>query len=583
MPNIVFTFTGCHVSVYLFSRWTHWFQHLPFFRNWGTLKSILCNVSGHVRGGEILAIMGPSGSGKSTLLKLLTLALTGGSSLGSIELNGCPLNCTLFQQHCAYVPQHDHLHPFLTCRQAIEFAVDFHMAFSPKKEKKARVDGLLRDLGLEACQHVMCEGLSGGQKRRLSVAIALSKAPAILFLDEPTSGLDSAAAAELVAFLQRVKSQRGVIIICTIHQPSSRVFNEFDSLLLLSAGQVVYFGPTSEAASYFTDAGHQPPTDVSLSEHILDIVNGDFGGEEKRTQVQRLLQQWTVRARIIVPPAIVNEALPRNRNEAGSSAARFVQHCKVHFRRQFLVSVRDPMLYHSRMWINLVACLLFATVYVEARQRNQEQVTNRMFLTAWMISVPTSMGIIAVYCYNQEFGSVRREVKDGMYSVFSYLVVNALLQVPFMVFLSLFALGAGAYGLADFRREGFKDMLFAFSAAMWAFEMIAQTYSVVFSNPLAGMLVFNLTWFTSFLFAGFVVVGESIPWPLRGLLYASPLRWAIAAMVKTEFRGAEFAGANLVIGDGGNGSMAAGFVCDIPPTARQVRLRTPGHDGGVVI
>jgi ABC-type multidrug transport system ATPase subunit len=575
-----FTFTGCYYSVSSYDG--HRGRACYICRN-GIPTYLLSNIDGIIPEGKSVAIMGPSGSGKTTLLNTLTLAPTRGISTGSVVLNGEALTPNLFRQHCAYVPQNDHLFPFLTCRENISFAVDFLMGSLSKGEKNEQVDKLIQDLGLGTCQHVLCgnqfvKGLSGGQKRRLSLASALSKQATVLFLDEPTSGLDAAATAEVVAVLQRIQASRGVTVICTIHQPSSRVFSKFDFVLLLSGGKVVYFGPMSEVADYFHHLGHDAPPGVSLSEFILDLVNSDFGGAEQRAQVESLKQAWTRNARASAsePPA----PLPQGANPPGTRLLRiflerFASDLQVHLRRLSVLSVRDPTLYLSRMVINLVGGVLFAVVYLGARERNQEQVTNRMFLTAWLVSVPSCMGIIAVYCYNQEFQSVRREVRDGMYSAPSYLLARALMQIPFMVLLALSSLSIGAYAIANFRPEGFGRMLAAFSAAMWAFEMIAQAYGVAFGNPLVGMLAFNLTWFTAFLFAGFLVVSESIPWPLRALLYTSPLRWSIAAMVKAEFSGAEFAGARLVESGGGansNGSvsLATAFVCDIPPTARQV-------------
>jgi ABC-type multidrug transport system ATPase subunit len=154
-------------------------------------------------------------------------------------------------------------------------------------ERRQFVDDLLRDLGLESCQHTVCgnqflKGLSGGQKRRLSLAVALTKHPLVLFLDEPTSGLDSAAAVEILSVISKIKASRNIIVVCTIHQPSTRVYNQFDSILLLSAGRTAYFGPPAAATDHFARLGHDMPARVSESEFLLDLVNSDFGGAGKR-------------------------------------------------------------------------------------------------------------------------------------------------------------------------------------------------------------------------------------------------------------------------------------------------------------
>merc|ERR1719335_1193421 len=186
--------------------------------------------------------MGPSGAGKTTLMDLLTLEGAGGNRFGHVDLNGEVMTDTVFKKYCAYVPQADQGWAFLTCRESLKFAADFYIA-GTAAEKKNRVDELITTMGLEACQNTkvgneFLKGLSGGQRRRLSLGCAFLKDPLVIFLDEVTSGLDAAAAANITTFMQQLARSNDIIIACTIHQPSSRVFNGFDRLLLLSGGSV---------------------------------------------------------------------------------------------------------------------------------------------------------------------------------------------------------------------------------------------------------------------------------------------------------------------------------------------------------
>ncbi len=562
-----------------FSNCTFRVNHYDNFKGWifgsKRVKEILTDVSASIISGTDLAIMGPSGSGKSTLLNLLTLAPSSGAASGAVTINGHKLSSSRFRQFCAYVPQDDNLCPFLTCREILQFAVDFYLTFS-NADRQARTDSLLKDLGLESCQNTKCgneflKGLSGGQKRRLSLAVALAKEPLILFLDEPTSGLDSAATAEIIAVLKRIKIEKKIILICTIHQPSTRVFNDFDSILLLSGGKVAYFGPTSNAAKHFRDMGHEMPADLSPSEFLLDLVNCDFGGDDKKQQVNRIIDAWRDRAAPGASGAAQVKAVPRK----ALPGVSFGRQVLVHTRRQALLSVRDPTLYLGRLAIFMVSCIFFALVYIRTRERNQQVVTDRMFLTGWMFAVPSCMGTIAVFSFNHEFRSLRREIKDGMYSPSAYLLSNALLQLPFMVLLTLAALVIGAYGIAAFEPAGFGRMVLVFSVGIWAFEMIAQALGVLLPNPLAGMPLFIFTWFAAFLFSGLFIVGESIPWPLKAFHYVLPLRWSIAAMVKTEFQYSTYDGALPV--PASNSSYTA-FVCpQAPPPARQVCFGRTGE------
>ena len=121
---------------------------------------------------------------------------------------------------------------------------------------------MLTKMGLLSCAETKCgnqfvKGLSGGQKRRLSLAIALLKKPAVIFLDEPTSGLDAAASAGVMKFVTDIAAKEKLIILCTIHQPSAKVFHGFDQVMLLSAGKVAYCGKASLAEKYFEGIGHK--------------------------------------------------------------------------------------------------------------------------------------------------------------------------------------------------------------------------------------------------------------------------------------------------------------------------------------
>jgi ABC-type multidrug transport system ATPase subunit len=248
--------------------------------------------------------MGPSGSGKSTLLSLLTLTPTECKQSGNVTLNGHKVDSQLLRNFCSFVPQDDHLWPFLTCRETLSFAADFYLSKS-SQEKKAEVDRLIKELGLDKCANTVCgnqflKGLSGGQKRRLSLALALIKNPLVLFLDEPTSGLDSTSASWIMTFLNNYVKRRGVVVICTIHQPSTAIFKQFDSTMLLSGGRVAYVGPALEATKYFQESFQAAiPDDFSPAEFVLEFINSDFGDGKKKAEVDRVLDAW--RGRAIVP------------------------------------------------------------------------------------------------------------------------------------------------------------------------------------------------------------------------------------------------------------------------------------------
>ena len=267
-------------------------------------RPLIWNISGSVMSGEVLAIMGPSGAGKTVLLNLLTLEDGPAEPTGSVTINGRPLTMFLYPKYCAFVPRHDLLWAMLTARQHLEHA---YALYRPELQGKARttaVDDLLEATGMVSAQHTRAgnqfiKGLSGGQKRRLSLAIALVKQPKVLVLDEPTSGLDSAAAAAITRFLKRLAVTRGLCVVCTIHQPSLAVFECFDKTLMLAEGRTAYYGPASEMAAHFAGLGHHQPKGTNPAEFVLDLVSKDLSSA---AAVSELLDAWQRKQPAMVPP-----------------------------------------------------------------------------------------------------------------------------------------------------------------------------------------------------------------------------------------------------------------------------------------
>lgn len=149
--------------------------------------------------------------------------------------------------------QDDTLMTTLTVKEAIYYSAQLQLPDSmTKSEKLARANDAIKDMGLQGCVNTRIggwrvKGLSGGQKRRVSICIEILTRPRLLFLDEPTSGLDSAASYHVMSRIIKLAKQDHRTIVASIHQPSSEVFELFHNLCLLSSGKLVYFGPASTA------------------------------------------------------------------------------------------------------------------------------------------------------------------------------------------------------------------------------------------------------------------------------------------------------------------------------------------------
>jgi len=237
-------------------------------------------------------------------------------------------------------------------------------------------------------------------------------------------------------------------------------------------------------------------------------------------------------------------------------------------KRQVLLTIRDPTAYTGRMLVNLLCCCFFALVYLKSRDRVQEQASNKLMLSMWLVGVPANMGVVAVYGMNQDFAAVKREVKDGAYSLTSYFLANTLVQIPLMFILGVCALAVPAYGLAAFEFSAFLLVLLVYATNLWCFECVAQFLSVTSANPLLGMLNFMQFWFSGFLFSGLLVAEEYVAWPLRALCKVMPLKYALRSISYLEFHDTIWEGAKL------DSLSSRGFSCDTDPTYRKCVGRT---------
>ena len=243
--------------------------------------------------------MGPSGAGKTTLISSLSLDAHYGQAIGSVTLNGVPLTDQIFKQHCFVVKQHDKLWPYLTCRETLQYAAQLYDVAATPNDMNVLVDQIIEKMGLNICADTPNARLSGGQQRRLSVGIALLKQPRVLFLDEPTSGLDAASASAIMQEIVRVAREERLIIFCTIHQPSTKVYEGFDRIMLMSRGRTAYIGDAKEAETYFAESGHTLPPSTNPAEvswynsvmfpNCICCVDRHVGSDQQKSTLSLLL------------------------------------------------------------------------------------------------------------------------------------------------------------------------------------------------------------------------------------------------------------------------------------------------------
>ncbi|KAI5476299.1 ABC transporter [Pseudohyphozyma bogoriensis] len=263
-------------------------EHIPAALQFANLtytlpngRLVLSGVTGSVKPGEIMAIIGASGAGKSTLLDLLAKKEKRGSVGGAIMVNGKKVGDQEYRRVVGFVDQEDTLMPTLTVYETILYSALLRLPREMSYEdKKMRVLETMHELGILGIRDSRIggegiRGISGGEKRRVSIACELVTSPSILYLDEPTSGLDSFNAFNVVESLVQLSRTYKRTVVFTIHQPRSNIVALFDKLLLLASGKLIYSGNAKDCQSYFSSVGWACPPGFNIADYLIDLTMQD--------------------------------------------------------------------------------------------------------------------------------------------------------------------------------------------------------------------------------------------------------------------------------------------------------------------
>ncbi|OMP02727.1 ABC transporter-like protein [Corchorus olitorius] len=417
-------------------------------------KTLLNDISGEARDGEILAVLGASGSGKSTLIDALANRIAKGSLKGTVTLNGEVLESRMLKVISAYVMQDDLLYPMLTVEETLMFAAEFRLPRSlSKSKKKMRVQALIDQLGLRnAAKTVIGDeghrGVSGGERRRVSIGIDIIHDPIILFLDEPTSGLDSTSAYMVVKVLQRI-AQSGSIVIMSIHQPSYRILGLLDRMIFLSRGQTVYSGSPANLPLYFSEFGHPIPEHENRTEFALDLIReleGSPGGTKSLVEFNKSWQSMKhpreaepdrlgLSLKEAISAAISRGKLVSGATNDGSSTSMVPRFANPYWKemlvlsnRSILNSRRMPELFGIRLGAVLVTGFILATVFWQL-DNSPKGVQERLGFFAFAMSTTFYTCADALPVFLQESGFfINRDRIPAYWIWFHYL---SLVKYPY--------------------------------------------------------------------------------------------------------------------------------------------------------
>ncbi|KAG0620262.1 hypothetical protein M758_4G202700 [Ceratodon purpureus] len=537
----------------------------------GSKQAILQGLTGYAEPGSIMAIMGPSGSGKSTLLDTLAGRLAkNATQTGQVLLNG-RRKSTLSYGTAAYVTQTDDLIGTLTVRETIYYSANLRLPSTvTRAEKKAIVDSTIQEMGLFDCRNTPVgnwhlRGLSGGEKRRLSIALEILTRPRLLFLDEPTSGLDSAAAFFVVTTLRNL-ARDGRTIIASIHQPSSEVFELFDNLTLLSSGKLIYFGQANCAIEHFTAAGFSCPPLRNPSDHFLRAINSDFDQVKSNLkgsfkirdkesvelmdkmsthQVVRILSDSYQNSEYaMLAMSRIHEILQLQGTvlESGGSQASFFKQCLTLTRRSFVNMSRDIGYYWLRLVIYITLSFCLGSIFFKL-DKSYSSIMGRAGCIAYVGGFLTFMSIGGFPSFVEDMKVFNRERLNGHYGVIAFVVGNTLSSIPFLFLIAVVS-SVIVYYMAHLH-PGFSHFAYfvlSLFAQVAIVESLMMAVASLVPNFLMGIITGAGIQGIFMLVAGFFRLVDDLPKPVwrYPLSYIGFDMYALQGMYENEFLGLTF-------------------------------------------
>ncbi|EME28881.1 ABC transporter, ATP-binding protein [Galdieria sulphuraria] len=535
-------------------------------------KKILQNIAGTVRSGQLLVIMGPSGSGKTTLLNALAGRLSASGNFnatGTITVNGKKRNPATFKKISAYVMQDENMFGNLTVEEQISISGKLRLprTFS-EQEKRRRIEDVISEMGLMETRKTFIgsenrRGVSGGERKRVSIGKELVTDPSLLFLDEPTSGLDSFNAENVVKTLVRLSKDHRAIVM-TVHQPGSNIFNLFDMLLLLSKGKIMYFGPAKKAVSYFSLLGYECPSHSNPADYFLDLIAVDIRSSKlEQDSLSRIAflhkaynENVSLQNRIREKEATwesTEDSNGMNENETWEKHPYpYWMEFSILLIRAWKLLIRERVVAGIRTVQTLIFSILVGLIWLNKGRNisssNYEGIEGVLFYILIIQSFMAIFGII--FAFPLERSIVLRERASGMYRVSAYYLSKILVELPrTILFCLLFCVVVGIYlsrakfvltfeVILDDWPSRFRRLFFSLCCCH-AFEFIDRRRNCFdcFSAPTPKVaavtvpLILNI----AVLFGGALLSNAEIPNHFVWLKFSSFMKYSYGALMQNQF------------------------------------------------
>ena len=511
-------------------------------------KSLLRGISGEVKAGEMVAILGSSGAGKSTLLNVLSGRINMGNIKGQILVNGEPRDPKTFTKICSVVEQDDMFYETQTVRDAIQFSANLRLPKQSQKSKDAQVLKVIEELGIINVANTKIgsatrRGISGGERKRAAIGVELVINPALLFLDEPTSGLDSFIAFNIIQSLQKLVKSEQRTVLMTIHQPRETIVELFDKIMLLSQGQEIFFGNIKDALLYFEEMGYPCPDNSNPCNHFIDLITIDLRTPEKEQnssqRINKLIDAWSNHKKETFKfPLIDNYEV---KGQSGLCKMSFESSWGYEFwillKRSLKESTQNPAIVTVTLVQSCFQLILMSAVF-NGLDKSQKGIQNRVgFIFFISLNLLFTNLMPTVNTFPLLRGIISRERRANMYRGSSAFLSRLLSVFPLITFQWIVFI-VPVYWILGMDPDGGKYLIYIIAA--YLHQVFAVCLGLMIGSavptPALGQVIAPIVGVIMIIFGGLVVNLDTLGAWIKWVQYLSPISNTVKIMTQNEFR-----------------------------------------------
>ncbi|XP_049825936.1 ATP-binding cassette subfamily G member 4-like isoform X2 [Aethina tumida] len=506
-------------------------------------KLILRNVNGQFKSRQLHAIIGPSGAGKTTLLNILA-GYKCTEATGSIFVNGKLRNIKQFRKMSRYIMQEDLIQPMLSVTEAMMVAANLKLAKNIGQEEKLQnINEILDLLGLRKTSETSTSRLSGGERKRLAIALELLNNPPLIFLDEPTTGLDDLSCSQCIALLKML-AEGGRTVICSIHSPSARLFSLIDNVYVVASGQCVFQGYGPNVVPFLSKIGLDCPKHYNPADFIMEVCCHEYGdfhdkmvsaidnGKCIYRRDEELTEAMEIPEDNQLVPCLIDTGYQNDEKINWFSQFRIL------LMRMWLQMWRDKNFIFMKIALHVVLGLLVGTMYIGMGQDGSKTIFNFGFYFCCLIFFMYIPMMPVLSNFPTEVHYLKREHFNKWYRLSAYFSALTVSTLPMQIILGTVYLSL-VYLLSDQPLE-YMRMIKFFSVCLLT-GVISESFGLLISSQLNivnAMFVGPVAVVPLMLLAvyGFGSGYSSIPKLIRVAMHFSYLRYSLEALIDSMLR-----------------------------------------------